>query len=118
MIVFSRIDGRLAASCPVRAYSETPRSGLRSINGVPSRQSRPRTCNVVPSIATRSTTEDAMGFGRTGERNAKLPVVCPVGNGVCNTRSRRARVHPVEDLDTAVIGQIGERRAPALIDRD
>ena len=30
-------------------------------------------------------------FGRTGDRRAKAPVVWPVRNGVCNTRSRRAR---------------------------
>jgi hypothetical protein len=45
-------------------------------------QSSPRTCTVVPLIATSRTTEEAIGFGRTGERNAKVPVVRPVSNGV------------------------------------
>jgi hypothetical protein len=45
---------------------------------VPSRQSSPRTCNVVPCTVTSSTTEEAIGFGRTGERNAKVPVGFPV----------------------------------------
>ncbi len=60
------------------------------MSGVPSRQSSPRTCRVAPSIATSSTIEEAIGFGRTGERKAKVPVVCMELNGVCNTRSRRA----------------------------
>jgi len=47
--------------------------GLMSSSGVPSRQSRPTTVNLVPSIFISFTTLAAIGLGRTGERNAKVP---------------------------------------------
>jgi len=53
-----------------------PCSGFRSISGVPSRQSSPRTCKLVPSIAASSTIDEAIGLGRTGERSAKVPLAC------------------------------------------
>ena len=84
---------------------------------MPSRQSSPRTWRVVSSIATSSTIVEAIGFGRTGERSAKVPLVRIVLNGVCNTKSRRA-LHPIEDLDAPVTGEPGQRRPPALVDDD
>ena len=72
----------------------------------------------MPSIATRSTTEDAIGFGRTGERKAKLPVVCPrAPRGLQHDVATRA-MHPVQDLKTPMTVNIRERRAPALIHHD
>ena len=79
------------------------RSGFRSISLVPSRQSSPRTCSVPPSTPTSATTDEAIGFGRTGDRSAKVPVVRPVLSGVCRTRSRRATMHPVQHLDAWMI---------------
>src|SRR6266568_2089703 len=87
------------------------------MSGEPSRQSSPRTCRVAPSIATSSTIEEAIGFGRAGERRAKVPVVCMELNGVCSTRSRRA-VHPIKNLNTPVSGEIGQSHPPALVDLD
>src|SRR3954447_437298 len=59
-------------------------AGLMSIRGVPSRQSRSHTVSRVPSTAIRSTIEDAMGFGRIGDRRAKVPLVRPEWLGVCS----------------------------------
>jgi hypothetical protein len=41
-----------------------------------------RTWSVAASIATSSTIEDAIGFGRIGEPQAKIPPVCMVLNRV------------------------------------
>src|SRR5579864_214908 len=49
------------------------RSGLRSISGVSSRQSSPRTRTVLPSMPTNFTIEVPIGLGRTGERSENVP---------------------------------------------
>lgn len=67
------------------------RSGFRSSSGVPSRQSMPRTSTVAPSMPTSVAIEVPMGFGRTGERRAKVPRTLPSLAGLCRTRSRRER---------------------------
>ena len=43
------------------------RSGFRSISGVPSRQSSPRTIRFGPSTETSFARTVPIGFGRTGE---------------------------------------------------
>jgi hypothetical protein len=48
--------------------------------------------------------DTALGFGRTGKRKAKVSVVSPARNGICNEIALRA-VHPIQDLDTAVTGE-------------
>ncbi len=62
-----------------------------SRSGVPSRQSRPRTRKQAPSMPRSSTTETAIGFGRAGERSAKVPRGAGAWRGCCATRFRGAR---------------------------
>src|SRR5215471_13232700 len=64
------------------------RSGLRSISGVSSRQSSPRTSTVEPSMPTSLTIEVPIGLGRTGDRSEKVPRVLPSCFGLCSTRLR------------------------------
>jgi len=60
-----------------------------SISGVPSRQSSPRTSSTPSSTPISATRDNATGFGRTGERRAKVPSGSPP-RGVWVSRSRRA----------------------------
>src|SRR6185437_7807129 len=47
--------------------------GLMSRSGVPSRQSRPTTDNLLPSTPSNLTTLSAIGLGRAGERSENVP---------------------------------------------
>lgn len=84
---------------------------------MPSTQSSPRTCNTLPSIATRSTIEEAIGFGRTGERKANVPVVSSLERGLQYEIAARP-MHPIEDLEAPMTDQIGQGHSPAPIDDD
>ena len=104
------------------------RSGLRSISGVPSRQSRPRTKTVAPSTLTSLTIDVPIGLGRTGVRSEKVPRAMPSLRGLCRTRSRRdhaasraprgfrtrrCRRGPRPTARTARCGRSGRRGGPA-----
>src|SRR5258705_37868 len=65
--------------------------GMPRHNGVSSRQSRPRTRTVLPSMLTSLTIEVPSGFGRCGERSENVPRVDLLFFGLCSTRSRRDR---------------------------
>jgi hypothetical protein len=49
---------------------------------------------VVPFIATSSTIDEAIGFGRTGVRKANVSVVSPVPNGRLQYEIAPREVHP------------------------
>jgi hypothetical protein len=72
----------------------TDRSGLRSMSGVRSRQSSPRTRSVYCSIPASLTIEVPIGLGRAGDRNEKVPRFFPSLRGLCRTRSRREAAGP------------------------
>ena len=63
------------ANCCCDSGENTQRSGLRSISGVSSRQSSPRTSTTLPSMATNRTVDVPRGLGRTGERSENVPRV-------------------------------------------
>ena len=67
------------------------RSGLRSSNGVSSRQSKPRTVTIARSIETSFAMDVPIGFGRAGDLSGKVPREVPSFAGLCMTRSRRER---------------------------
>src|SRR5712675_771430 len=76
-------------ACGGASGVNSQRSGLISSSGVSSRQSRPRTSTVLPSMATNLTIEVPIGLGRTGERSENVPRVDLLFFGLCSTRSRR-----------------------------
>ena len=87
--ILTRLPPLLQPTTASGTESTEAKYGLMSISGVPSRQSSPTTESVVPSTRTSRTTLMAIGFGRTGERSAKVPRRSP-WRGACTSRSRRA----------------------------
>ena len=69
-------------------------------------------------MRTRSTTEDAIGFGRTGgSQSRSCPSSGRCGRGLHHQIAARA-VHPVEHLDTRCIARFVQGLAPAFIHHD
>ena len=126
MTIFLLCDKGQNTATPMRGKQPSSRRvrAWRSISGVPSTQSSPRTSMTFSLIATTSTTDEAIGLGRTGERSAKVPITSPdrdssAWRGACSTRSRqRCLVHPVKHPDAGVPGKTGERGAPLFVDDD
>jgi hypothetical protein len=77
----------------------------------------PTTESVVPSTRTSRTTLIAIGFGRTGERSAKVPRRSP-WRGACTSRSRRARVHEIEQHEMRAARDAVERGRIARLELD
>jgi len=74
---------------PSAAVRNWERSGFKSRSGVPSTQSSPLTLRLGPSRLTSVTIDVPIGFGLTGDRIAKVPLVAPLFPGLWRTRSRR-----------------------------
>ena len=92
------------------------RSGLRSISGVLSRQSRPLTLSVAPSRATSVASAVPIGFGRTGERSENVPRVAPSLAGTLAHEVAARLVQPIENLDPLERFDPVERCDPRLVD--
>ena len=86
------------------------RSGLRSISGVPSRQSRPRTRTSAPSIPTRVDERGADRVGPHGRAQREGAARRPVVLGALAHEVAARSVEPVEHLHLTVPGRA--RRGP------
>ena len=92
------------------------RYGLMSSSGVSSRQSRPRTRTVAPSTPTSLTIEVPIGFGRTGERNEKVPWVESLLFGALQHDVAARLVQPIEHFEVRVEVDAFQRHNPWLED--
>jgi hypothetical protein len=89
-----------------------------SSKGVPSRQSSPTTDRRLASTLSSFATDSAMGFGRTGDRKAKVPRARPRWRGTWSDQIAPRPVHKIEHHDVREGLDAREAGGVAVIDFD
>ena len=102
---------RRSANQPTRTSSRSSNAGtygLMSSSGVPSTMSTSSTSRVDPAIATSRTVDSPIGFGRAGERVAKIPCGRSSRNGVTVSRAALDPMQVIDQDQVAEPVEVGE----------
>ena len=81
-------------------------------------QSNPRTVTTFPAIDTRSTTEDAIGFGRYGRSQGERADWLAGHPRHLNQQVASRSMHPIQDLDPRIGGEAFQGPLPPRIEFD
>src|ERR1700687_1652605 len=101
-------------ACGGASGVNSQRSGFISSSGVSSRQSRPRTTTVSPSMPTSLTIDVPIGFGRTGERSENAPRVDLLFFRALPHQVAARQMQPIDHLEIGIKIDALQRRHPWL----